>query len=106
MHHFALCKKPHPGEDGQLRMQLFSERLEGLLTQACRLPMRAGSRPERDQQLVLLAVGEEFHFLAQALEAGLRTNASDRGNRLFEKGSGDRTMGYRQQVVRPSPAIT
>ena len=65
----------------------------------------ACSPPERDEQLVLLAVGEEFHFIAEALEAGLCTNACDRGYRLFEKGSGDWTMGYRQQVVRSSSAI-
>ena len=86
-------------------MQLFSERFEGLFTQARRLSILAWSRPERDEQLVLLAVGEEFHFVAEALEAGLCSNACDRGDRLFEKGSGDRTMGYRQQVVRSSPAI-
>ena len=72
MHHLALCKKPHPGEYGQLRMQLFSERFEGLFTLARRLSILAWSRPERDEQLVLLAVGEEFHFVAEALEAGLR----------------------------------
>ena len=68
MHHLALCKKPHPGEYRQLRMQPFSECFESLLAQPRRLSKRAGSRPERDEQLVLLAVGKEFHFIAQALE--------------------------------------
>ena len=47
MHHLALCKKSHPGEHRQLRMQLFSQRFESLLAQPRRLLKRPGPRPEK-----------------------------------------------------------
>ena len=94
-------KSPTPVSAGICTLQLFSECFQGLFAQ--RAVVFSGQ--QGDEQLVLLAVGKEFHFIAQALEAGLFCNACDRGNRLFEKRSGDRAMGYRQQVVRSSLAI-
>ena len=64
-----------------------------------------GAGPERDQQLVLLAIGKEFNFIAKAFESCFSCNARHGNDRLLQQRSGNRTVGYRQQVVRSTLAI-